>query len=232
MKTIYFFIFLLITGLTVTVSSNAQQVRVNLYNAYTFDDDVETYTNNNVFYSGTIKGGYQWGIGVEYILRRTYGIELAYFRQGTDVDINFSRNSSVPDSSRLASIGSGLNFIMLGGNKYIPIPGSIVQPFAGLMVGLSIFSSDDDPSKNYTGTSTTNFAWAGRVGTNIMFSPNVGLRLHGQVMSSVQSVGGGLYFGTGGLGAGVDTESSMYQFGLGGALVIQFGSTPKPRIKR
>jgi hypothetical protein len=41
-------------------------------------------------------------------------------------------------------------------------------------------------------------------------------------MSAVQSAGGGLYFGTGGGGAGVSTYSSMYQFGLGGGLAFQF----------
>ena len=51
----------------------------------------------------------------------------------------------------------------------------------------------------------------------------VAIKLQGQLMSAVQSAGGGLYFGTGGAGAGVSTYSSMYQFGLGGGLVISLG---------
>ncbi|MDQ3019527.1 MAG: hypothetical protein M3R36_03005 [Bacteroidota bacterium] len=56
--------------------------------------------------------------------------------------------------------------------------------------------------------------------------------LGNKLMSAVQSFGGGLYAGSGGLGAGVITESSMYQFGFGGALVIQFGTKSKTRIRR
>ena len=36
-------------------------------------------------------------------------------------------------------------------------------------------------------------------------------------------MGGGLYFGTGGAGAGVSTYSSYYQFNLGGGLVFKLG---------
>ncbi|MFZ1320374.1 MAG: porin family protein [Ignavibacteria bacterium] len=230
MKKVYLILLVSISVIFISDISQAQQYRVNLYSAYTFDDDIEAVTNTNSYFNGTIVGGYQWGVGFEYILKRTYGIELAYFRQSTDVDINYSVNSSVPDSAKKSSFGAGLNYIMLGGNKYLPIPNSPFAPFGGLMIGLAIFDNQNPvPGAE---TSTTKFAWAGRVGTNIMFSPNVGLRIHGQLMSAVQSVGGGLYLGTGGVGAGVDTESSMYQFGLGGALVIQFGSSPKPKIPK
>jgi len=42
-------------------------------------------------------------------------------------------------------------------------------------------------------------------------------------MSIAQGAGGGLYFGTGGVGAGVSTYSSMYQFQLGGGLTFKLG---------
>ncbi len=215
---------------------SAQTYKFNLYSAYTLDDDVNTITDGNDYYSGTVIGGYQWGLGFEYIVKPTYGLELAYFRQNADLDISYSTNYNVNNTIKNEStFGAGLNWIFLGGNKYLPIPGSIVQPYGGLMLGMAIFSSDDkqiNDTVKYTGQSTTNFAWAGKVGANFMFSPNVGLKLQAQVMSAVQSFGGGLYAGTGGLGAGVDTESSMYQFGFGGALVIQFGTKPKPRIRK
>jgi hypothetical protein len=43
----------------------------------------------------------------------------------------------------------------------------------------------------------------------------------------VQGAGGGLYFGTGGAGAGVSTYSSMLQFGLGGGLTFALGGAAK-----
>ena len=230
----FVFIFTLLFGALNQLS--AQTYKINLYSAYTLDDDVNAVTSGNNYYSGTVVGGYQWGLGFEYILKPTYGLELAYFRQDADVDVNYSTNYNVNNNLKNEStFGAGLNWIFLGGNKYIPIPGSIIQPYGGLMLGMGIFSSDDkqiNDTLKYTGQSTTNFAWAGRVGANFMFSPNVGLKLQAQVMSAVQSFGGGLYAGTGGIGAGVDTESSMYQFGFGGAIVIQFGGSGSKVRKR
>ncbi|HRI86424.1 MAG TPA: hypothetical protein PK536_13355 [Ignavibacteria bacterium] len=207
---------------------SAQSYKINLYSGYTFEDNIEAVTSNNNYFKGTINSGYQWGAGFEYILKPTYGIELAYFRQDTDFPVNFSTNNNITDTNR--TFGLGMNFIMLAGNKYIPIPGSILTPYGGLMVGMSIMNNKDPlPGAE---TSITNFAWGGRAGVFLNFSNNVGLKLHAQLLSAVQSFGGGLYLGTGGVGAGLDTESSMYQFGMGGALVFQFGAKPKPRIKR
>jgi len=42
-------------------------------------------------------------------------------------------------------------------------------------------------------------------------------------LSAVQSFGGGLYFGTGGAGAGVTGYSTMYQWVLGGGLTYKLG---------
>jgi hypothetical protein len=41
------------------------------------------------------------------------------------------------------------------------------------------------------------------------------------VLSAVQYVSGGLYFGTGGAGTGISSLSSMFQFGLDGGLVFK-----------
>jgi len=199
-----------------------------LYSAYTFDDGIDAIGNSGNYFNGTINAGYQWGVGFEYIVKPTYGIELAYFRQDTDFPVNYSTNNNLSDSNR--TYGLGINFIMLGGNKYIPIPRSIVQPYGGLMLGMAIIENKD-PSPGGE-SSTTKFAWGGRAGLFLNFSKSVGLKLHADLFSAVQSFDGGLYLGTGGVGAGLNTESSMYQFGLGGALVIQFGTTKTPRIKR
>lgn len=217
------FILFLLTG--AFNFSSAQKYKINLYSAYTFDDEVTASSNNNYF-TGTINAGYQWGLGFEYIVQPTYGIELAYFRQSTDFPVSFTTNT---DTTTQSSYPIALNFIMLGGNKYLPIPNSIVTPYGGLMLGMAIFDNKEPPSG--ASSSTTNFAWGARGGLFLNFSKSVGLKLHAQLLSAVQSFGGGLYLGTGGVGAGVDTESSMYQFGLGGALVIQFGG-PSTKVRK
>ncbi|MBL8006134.1 MAG: hypothetical protein JNJ56_01270 [Ignavibacteria bacterium] len=231
MKTINL-LFLLAVLLISAKQSDAQQFRLNLYSGYNFDDDVEAVTNNYNYFNGTIKGNYQWGLGFEYIVKPTYGIELLYYRMDTDVDVNYNTsNSNLPDSSKQTSFGLGSNFIMLAGNKYLPIPRSIVYGYGSLMAGLSIMTNKD-PLPGATEDSKTSFAWGGKLGFGFNFSKSVGLTIYGSVLSAVQNVDGGFYLGTGGVGAGLNSESSMYQFGLGGALVFKFGQSSKPKLKR
>ena len=100
-------------------------------------------------------------------------------------------------------------------------PGSKVEGFGGFMAGAVIINVENPDNGN--DNSATKFGWGFRLGANIWASEKVAIKLQGQLMSAVQSAGGGLYFGTGGAGAGVSTYSSMYQFGLGGGLVISLG---------
>jgi hypothetical protein len=51
----------------------------------------------------------------------------------------------------------------------------------------------------------------------------VGVKLQAQLLSITQSVGGGVFFGTGGASAGISSYSSVYQFSLGGGLVFELG---------
>ncbi len=51
----------------------SQGVRVNGYALATFDDNVDSYYDANNYYNGTIKGGFQWGVGIEFMLRANQG---------------------------------------------------------------------------------------------------------------------------------------------------------------
>ncbi len=66
------------------------------------------------------------------------------------------------------------------------------------------------------------FAWGIKGGRNLNFAETVGLKMGAQLMSAVQSIGGGFYFGTGGSGAGLTTYSTFFQFGFTGGLVFKF----------
>ena len=213
----------------VSIFSNisfAQPFKINLYNSYVFDDGVDATLDNGRYVSGTINGSYQWGVGFEMILKRTYGIELMYNRQNTEFPVSYT-SGSILDTNRTYDVD--INYILIGGNKYLPLPTQSVKPFGGIMIGLAILNNQNPPPG--AESSSTNFAWSARVGSDFMFSPNVGIRLQAQLQSAVQDYYGGVYVGTGGLSTGVSTSSSMYQFGLGGALVIQFGQ-PKSRVRR
>ena len=52
-------------------------INLNLYGAYVFDDKFDTYYSSSNYYEGKIKGGFQWGVGVEYMVQPEYGVELA-----------------------------------------------------------------------------------------------------------------------------------------------------------
>ena len=64
-------------------------IRVNLYGGYVFDDKFDTYYSSSSYYEGKIKGGFQWGIGAEYMVQPQYGIELLYIRQDTEAPTRY-----------------------------------------------------------------------------------------------------------------------------------------------
>jgi hypothetical protein len=198
------------------MTASAQDIRINGYAGYVFDDAVDSYYSNNAYFDGTIKGGFRWGVGLEYMVQPVQGIELMYLRQDTKAPTTYlSSNQLVP---KFAEFDVAVNWIMLGGNRYVRKPGGRAEGFFGGNLGVAIINVDN-PTDNYSNTATK-FAWGIKGGVNIWASPKVAIKLQADLMSAVQAVGGGLYFGTGGAGAGLSSYSSMLQFGLGGGLVF------------
>jgi hypothetical protein len=191
------------------------QFRLNGYVGYLFDDSFDSRYSNTSYLDGKIKGGLQWGIGAEYLLDPDYGIELVYYRQDTEVPVNYYRDGPVSDV-----LDMGINYIMLGGVRYLQAS-ELFQPYGGLMLGMAIYDNKN-PEPNEP-SSATKFAWGIRLGSNIWISERIGLKVQGQLLSAVQGFGGGFYFGTGGTGAGVNTYSTLLQFGLGGGVTIKLG---------
>jgi hypothetical protein len=199
-------------------NSYAQGLRLNVYSSYVFDDNVDSYYDQNDYYNGTVKGGYQWGAGLEFMARPNYGVELMYLRQNTTAPLNYYNNGV-----KFTNFDLGINYFMLAGNRYFRKPGGRVEGFGGAMLGVNVTSVKDPNSSNKN--DKTFFSWGFRGGANIWATETVGIKLQAQLLSAVQSVGGGFYFGTGGAGAGVSSMSSIYQFGLGGGLVFRFPGT-------
>jgi hypothetical protein len=191
---------------------HAQDVRLNAYSAYVFDDSFETYNSSTNYYNGKVKGGYQWGAGLEYKVRETTGVELLYYRQDTQVPVTYY--DIIPKSR---TIDAGMNYILLGANRYIKT--GKIEPFGGLLVGVAFFN-DKSPQPGEE-SSITKFSLGGRLGVNIWASDRVAIKLQAQLLTAVQGFGGGFYFGTGGTGAGVSTYSTITQLGLGGGLTFK-----------
>ena len=205
------FAFILLAGLAGT--SFAQNVRLNGYSSYVFDDNVDSYYDPYNYYDGTIKGGYCWGIGAEFLPAPTKGIELKYLRRSTTAPMEYYKNTL-----KHSTFDVNLNYILLGGNNYFKTGGK-VEPYAGADIGMALVYITNQESG--AEDNATKFAWGLKLGTNIWINEKIGLKLQADLLSVVQSAGGGLYFGTGGAGAGVSAYSTMYQWGLGGGLTYK-----------
>jgi opacity protein-like surface antigen len=198
-----------------TSAAFAQPIRLNLYGAYAFDDKFDSYYSNTSYYEGKIKGGFIWGAGLEYMVRQQQSVEFSYQRLDTKAPTTYFQNGI-----KSANFDLGLNYFMLGGNHYFTNNPKI-QPYGGLQAGLAL-AELDNPANNNSDTKTA-FAWGLKLGSNFFVTDRVGIKLQTSLISAVQSVGGGFYFGTGGAGAGLTSYSSMYQFQIGGGLVFKLG---------
>jgi opacity protein-like surface antigen len=196
------FTFILAAFIGIIFTSQAQPtVTLLTFGSYSFSDKVTTSEG----YNGKIGDGFQYGGGLEFGLQETMAVELIYQRLDTDGYIQY------PLSRDEGSIA--VNYFMLGGTRYMPVNDK-VSGFGTVDLGLAVLGSPDNASDS----NVEKFAWGLRLGVRIAPSEKVSLRLHAQLMSAVQAIGGGLYFGTGGSGASVTGFSTFYQFNLGGSL--------------
>ena len=200
----------------VLIYSQNTDIRINGYALYVADDGFESFNSNTSFFDGTIKGGLLWGVGLEMLPHRDYGVELMYYRQDTEVPVNYYR---LVNTSR--TLDASVNYIMLGGVRYMS-PNPKVQGYGGLMLGTVIYDNKE-PLPDEPNT-VTKFAWGFRLGANIWGTEKIGIKIQTQLISAVQALGGSFYVGTGGSGAGVSGYSTIYQFGIGGGLTFRMGS--------
>jgi hypothetical protein len=210
-------LFVLVSALLLisAISAHSQSFRLNGYALYALDDNIDA-SNGIYYFNGTIKGGLLWGFGLEYNPIRDYGLELAYYRQDADFQANYYTGETFNETFKV-----GINYILLGGTRYLILRKSPVEPFGGLMLGMAII--ENKTPKTGAPSSETKFAWEVKAGLNIMASKQFGIKLQAQLLSAVQSYGGGLFLGTGGASAGLGTYSSMLQVGFGGGIVLRFG---------
>src|SRR4030095_1605209 len=132
MKRISLITFLIITF---TAAGYSQNLRLNLYGNYVFDDQVDnSYTyNTEGYFSGKIKGGFLWGGGLEFNLHNYYGIELIYNRLDTHAPVDYWDYNAIGDHNKHVNLDVAVNYIMLGGVRYMH-PNAKVDPYGGFML--------------------------------------------------------------------------------------------------
>ena len=213
MKSKLFFLFLLFTSFQ---NSFAQGVRFNTYCGYVFDESFE-FSDLSGFYNGTINGGLHWGGGLELMAHKYYGVELSYLRQDA--------NAIVRKNLTLNDYNLGINYILLGGNRYFNTGNKTIEPYVGGQIGMAIYNIENTNAN--TKSNKTKFAWGVKTGVNINLSSSVAIKLQAQLLSTVQGIDGGFYFGTGGVGTTLSARASILQFGFNGGLVFSISPDKK-----
>ncbi|WP_276483929.1 outer membrane beta-barrel protein [Paraflavitalea pollutisoli] len=188
--------------------------RINAYVGYVFDDKISHYGDPTSYYTGTIQGGLQWGISGEYLLEDYLGISLSYSRQDTKADMIAYENTE-----RQVNLDMGISYVLVGLNGYWPIRHFPVVPYGGAGIGFA-FIGIDNPANGWR-DSGSKLAWGVRGGTNITLAHRFAIKLQGHLLSAVYASGGALFFGDTPNG-GLSAYTTIFQFGLGGGLVVTF----------
>ena len=206
--------------MAITIVTFGQKgARINFYSAYTFDDGFDVVRDANTFYNGTVKGGYQWGAGLEYLFNPQSSAEILYLHRSTTVPANFKFGSNTQLRSETFDLKH--DFIMLSGDGHFAKRGSKAEGYAGLMAGVLI-SNLEAPSLGRS-SSNTNFAWGGRIGTNVWLSSKLGIKLQALILSASRATGGDYYWSW--YGPIYLTEyTTLWQFSLGGGLTFKLGN--------
>jgi len=199
-------IFLIISVFLAVQYTAQSQAAVTLltFESYTFADKFETY-----YGTGKVQDGFQWGGGFEFGDPNGSNLELFYQR--------FDAEAVYSELGQQYAGKVGFNYIMLGGTRYAPM-NEKTSGFGSFDMGVGWADAKGD---NLQVSSVAKFTLAGRAGVRIAPSDKVSMRLHAQLTIPLQWVGGGVWFGTGGGGAGVSGGTTIVQFNLGGSVNIR-----------
>jgi hypothetical protein len=170
------------------------------------------YTLRSTFrvidYEARILGAFNVGGIATYNLSPYYGLELSYINQQTEASTRslFLRNADVPVT---------VHHIMVGGIKQFPISNSFI-PYTGVNVGAAGFVPSDDQYD-----SGWRFAVGLKVGTKLMFTERLGVRLQAMAHMPINGLGTTLFLRPSGSSVGVSAYGALIQVGFMGGVVIR-----------
>jgi hypothetical protein len=189
-------------------AANAQKSKVslNLLGGYTFQDRVNfdaAYTN--------VQDGFQYGGSLEFFPAKTSSVELSYQRMAT----NFPLYGPAGTQLNKGNDDGSVNYILLGGNGYmLKSNAAKAVPFFGGGLGVGIL--------NGRGESATKFAWNIKGGVKIKTSGMVSIKLHAYLQSVISTFGNDYWYAGWGTVVAVPDYATLLQFGLGGAISLDF----------
>lgn len=178
---------------------------LNLPAGYTFDE-------TSYFDAGkmTTKGAFQYGGGLEFFSSRSSSVELSYQRMDTEFPLYGATGNQVNESDFAGS----LNYVLLGGNKYMQKGGAKTMTYFGGGVGVGIM--------NYRGNSDVNFGFNVKGGVKVPTQGSVALKLQAYLQSMTCPGGSDYWVSGGGTVVAVPDRFWIFQFGLGAVLCFDF----------
>ena len=202
---------------TIFVAS-AQETRLNVYGSYVFPDGFSFYNSSTDYYSGKLNGGGQWGASVEYMPDPWAGVELLYLYKKSEAPSSFKFGTLTTEKSETFDVQQ--HYILCGLNGHKMAMSKKADGYFGVLLGM-VITDVKSPSTSKS-SSNSNFAWGGKLGTDIWVSPKVGIKLQAQILSATRAYGGDLYYGYWGPVA-VPDYTTLWQFGLGAGLSYRLG---------
>src|SRR3954447_12456081 len=145
------FTFCTLVSISIALTSYSQNVRLNVYGNYVFDDKIDSYYSNTNYYNGKIKGGFMWGGGVEYRVHEYYGVELMYLR--LDSKANMEYYDLGQNNAKQKNIDLGINYILVGRTRSATAHGSKTEAYGGFLLGMAIIDTKDQ-EKDVSGSAT------------------------------------------------------------------------------
>lgn len=211
------FIFSVLLVAIIAGVASAQNYRIDVYSACTFNDKVNSHYSSGNYYDGTINGGYQWGAGIEYMVSSTKSIEIKYLHQNATVPMVFFDGST----KRLQDFNLGLNYVLLGWNNYFKTANKKIEPYVGAGLGVALINVKNP---YFSGSSSfTKFAFNLKAGTNIWVTKRLGIKLEANLISAVKAASNGFCFNNDVAGASLTSYKTIFQPGVGGGLTYKIG---------
>lgn len=173
---------------------------------YRTDYDYNTYNR--------IADGLNLGGSINFNVTRNFGFEVLYSHMNTTAGWYTYDPHTVQQQNDLM-----FDYIMAGPVISGTIPNTTVRPFFGALLGAAIMT----PDANSGYSQDTKFAVGLQLGMNIYCTPRFGFQIKGQLLSPVDAAGSGIFVSNYGVGGGLDTYSSFYQFSLNAGVIIGLG---------
>lgn len=187
------------------LTSIAQSVELTPLLGYTFRSTVNI-TNGEA----RIDDGFTYGGALTIAPSPYNAIEISYYRYETEATAYSSYNGFVDVSTDVA-----VNYMLIGGQRLFPVNDKLT-PFTGFNIGAGWLGSKDDSF-----STITKFSMGFDAGVKIMVSEKVGLRLQTNFNFPITSVGGSMYWGSGGSGVGLTGYVPIWSFGFNGGLIFK-----------